>query len=78
MALAVGLVENDLALEERADGFVGEVADFVVSRGDGGGEEFAVDVRNMLADELAHVHPHLVAGLEGLLHLVSLPARPIV
>lgn len=51
---------------------MGKVADFVGAGGERAGQSVAVLVRSAFANEFADVHPHLIAGLEGLVQLVLL------
>ena len=70
--MAVGLVVNNFAFEERADASVGEVPNLVGTGSQIGGQGLAVFAGNALANEFADVNPHLLVRLEGLLQLVFL------
>lgn len=73
VAVAVSLVQHQLAFIDGADRVI-EIEQLVTSHGGGRRNHGSILVRQLAANELTHINPELLPGIEQLLDLILMPA----
>ena len=76
--MAVGFVHDDLTLEDTGVVVASGLADFIGTGGEVGREGAAFYVGKLIADEIAHIQPELVARRDGAANFVLVLAVIVV